>query len=350
MIFYLQRVSKFIREAYHFCRVFIWDNCHRKELDDTIKIAYNGYSTQVKLGWFIDFISTTTGKKVVYSWHKPDLIFSSSFGSYWLLVLILKFHPAPSIFFSEENLRTLKKYREYQCHLGQLPTLSMGFDHIDRSNYHRLPLWILYLFPPDFLANANIESIQNKLDEFEKRAKQDKELFACMIASHDGYDIAKKIYGKAQNVLRSDITEEIGKIAFVHCPGKLLHNDDTLKNLFEDNKKKYLLKFRFNICAENASSSGYVTEKLFEAIEAGAIPIYWGDKNPEPNIINRERIIFWQDNGQNEANIQLIKNLNNSQNARDEFHKKPIFTKNAAKHILAQSKFLRTFFNGTLSK
>jgi hypothetical protein len=40
---------------------------------------------------------------------------------------------------------------------------------------------------------------------------------------------------------------------------------------------RYLRQFRFMITFENQSLSGYHTEKITNAFEAGVIPIYWGD-------------------------------------------------------------------------
>ena len=49
------------------------------------------------------------------------------------------------------------------------------------------------------------------------------------------------------------------------------------------NKFEVLAKARFCICFENAKDiPGYVTEKLFDSLFAGCVPIYWG----EPNIQN----------------------------------------------------------------
>ena len=49
------------------------------------------------------------------------------------------------------------------------------------------------------------------------------------------------------------------------------------------NKFEVLAKARFCICFENAKDiSGYITEKLFDSLFAGCVPIYWG----EPNIQN----------------------------------------------------------------
>ncbi|EAH8324193.1 hypothetical protein EUZ10_09625, partial [Campylobacter coli] len=46
---------------------------------------------------------------------------------------------------------------------------------------------------------------------------------------------------------------------------------------FSDSKNRWLKNYKFNICFENGSSPGYITEKLFQAYAGGCIPIYWGD-------------------------------------------------------------------------
>jgi hypothetical protein len=37
-----------------------------------------------------------------------------------------------------------------------------------------------------------------------------------------------------------------------------------------------LRKYKFNLCFENVRYPGYVTEKIFDAMVAGTIPVYWG--------------------------------------------------------------------------
>ena len=44
-----------------------------------------------------------------------------------------------------------------------------------------------------------------------------------------------------------------------------------------DDKIEWLKYYKFNICFENGSYPGYLTEKLFDAFMSGCIPIYWGD-------------------------------------------------------------------------
>jgi hypothetical protein len=47
----------------------------------------------------------------------------------------------------------------------------------------------------------------------------------------------------------------------------------------------------FNICPENTIREGYVTEKVFQAVEAGCIPIYDGPAEVEPKVLNADRIL-----------------------------------------------------------
>ena len=54
-----------------------------------------------------------------------------------------------------------------------------------------------------------------------------------------------------------------------------------------------------------------MTEKLFEAIYAGCVPIYHGsDNRPEPNVLNQEAIVFFEMGKENNDAIKLIDELN----------------------------------------
>jgi len=103
----------------------------------------------------------------------------------------------------------------------------------------------------------------------------------------------------------------------------------------------------FNICAENASVKGYVTEEIFDALEAGTIPIYWGDPNPEPAILNPQRIVFW-DESQVESVLSFIKELYVNIEKREQFLHEPIFVKTAAQEIYDYFSCLRRDLEGLL--
>lgn len=48
-------------------------------------------------------------------------------------------------------------------------------------------------------------------------------------------------------------------------------------------KQEFLKPYKFTIAFENESCPGYTTEKIFEAMQARCVPIYWG--NP---LVHRE--------------------------------------------------------------
>jgi alpha(1,3/1,4) fucosyltransferase len=297
---------------------------HCKEAD--IRLSYIGHHTAHRnvsdQDFFFAFIKGLTGKRVAISWYKPSLIISSPYGNYliyMLLMALLRFSKVPMLFFSGENLHS-NYYLIYKNYLNGLPDQSLGFDY--NSPYaDRFPLWLMYVFGGDFIAKASQEDVKIRLKKIEASSFLDKEKFAAMIARHDGVG----------SVSRSKITKSLNKIHPVSCAGKLMHNDNLLMEKFKDNKVDYLKDFVFNICPENSSTSGYVTEKLLESFEAGCIPIYWGDSNPEPNIINHKRIIFWQEDGDNKENLQIIKKLYEDEGYKKEFLKEPIFIEDADK-------------------
>ena len=69
---------------------------------------------------------------------------------------------------------------------------------------------------------------------------------------------------------------------------------------------------------------GYVTEKLFHCIGSGCIPIYWGAAgNPEPDILNHNAILFWNNEGDNTALLRQIEELNNNPSLYKDFFEQP---------------------------
>jgi hypothetical protein len=147
--------------------------------------------------------------------------------------------------------------------------------------------------------------------------------FASLIARYDW------------NGIRTEIVESIKKIGDIDCPSALLHNDDTLQKQFKDDKTAYLKQYKFNICPENTNAYGYVTEKLFEAISSGCIPIYWGSYNlPEEKILNNETVLFWEKARNNDKLLETIKLLMTSETTYHEFANQPRLLEGAEDEII----------------
>ena len=92
---------------------------------------------------------------------------------------------------------------------------------------------------------------------------------------------------------REMIFNELSAVDTIDSCGRWMHNNDTLKADYKDDKVKWLKHYRFNLTPENSNAPGYVTEKLLEAIQGGCIPIYWGSNNqPDSDVFNQDAIVF----------------------------------------------------------
>lgn len=225
----------------------------------------------------------------------------------------------PVVFFPIENLHDDRK--NYADHLmyDEIVDLALGFDYFVEPNYMRFPLWPLYMFDPE----ANDEQIIKRCDELRFPDFSNKSKFASLVARFDWQGTRSQIYNA------------IAHIEKVYCPSGVLYNDDTLVKEFQDDKVAYLKQFYFNICPENSDSFGYVTEKIFEAIASGCIPIYWGSyNNPEPGILNKDAIIFWNMHGDNTAVVKQIEELYTHPVILKEFIEQPRLLPTADEYIL----------------
>lgn len=201
----------------------------------------------------------------------------------------------PIIFYTGENVH-FEQHIQYADNLlsNRRIQLSLGFDYLAHPHYMRFPLWIPYLFDP----TLDEKGIRKRCDELRYPKICTRNKFAAMVARYD--------WGGT----RSQIVDALSHIDTISCPSVVHHNDEDLQMIFKDDKKEYLKQFYFNICPENSNSYGYVTEKIFEAIASGCIPIYWGSHNiPEPDILNQDALIKWNMNSDNTDNIRLIEEL-----------------------------------------
>jgi len=251
----------------------------------------------------------------IVKYYKPHIQFFSVFGKKKTL---LKSKAPCKIFYTGENTNFIFDNENYKGNCIEYVSLSFGFDYTEADNYFRFPLWLTYFFLPD----DSKDEIIRKLSTFKKRYQKYK--FCSLVASHDRSGIRTKIYN------------EVSKIGSVDCPGRLLHNDDTLHKLYANDKAVYLQQYKFNICPENSRSHGYVTEKLFESLYSGCIPIYNGwSKNVEPDIVNPNIILWYDEIDENNNNLIVseIKKLNSNDKLYRSFTDQPFFCDTAVDKI-----------------
>lgn len=263
--------------------------------------------------WFYRFLKNTG----LLNNSERRINFCSLFGNRDVLNYV---YDGVKIFFSGENLHSSHWSNYSDALLGDKECkLSLGFDYFDHERYFRFPLWLTYVFEPTIDENI----IRQRCEQLRFPQIGSCEKFASLIARAD-------ISG-----VRSEMYNELSKIDKVFCPSELFHNDDSLVHEFKDNKIEYLRNFLFNICPENSNAYGYCTEKIFEAIMAGCIPIYWGSYNmPEPTILNPESIIFWDKKNNGIDTIRIVKELYTNPNALETFLKQPRLLPNAENEVL----------------
>lgn len=208
-------------------------------------------------------------------------------------------------------------YKHYSDYMLNEADLSLGFKNINKDNYLRFPYWLITTFKP----TVTYGDIKHMVDMMNKSVSK-KEKEAVCITRHD-------VFGQRQKIC-SDLKE----ILQVSYAGKWNNNTTDLWNIFKNDKCKYMNLFKFNICPENMDAPDYSTEKLFDSFISGCIPIYAGClNNPEPELINKDFVIFWDLDGDNYEQIKLVDKLNKDDNYYQKFMMQPKLKADAADYI-----------------
>lgn len=119
-----------------------------------------------------------------------------------------------------------------------------------------------------------------------RNQKFEKRKFACAVISNP-------------EPIRMRIIEELSKIGQVDLYGSVFNKAVT-------DKTKVVSDYYFNICFENDLYPNYITEKIFQSWDAGAVPIWWGlDKS---GYINEKALINFA-SGSIESNLEQLRFL-----------------------------------------
>lgn len=257
-----------------------------------------------------------------------------------------------SIFYTGENIEKVHTYQKcildkdnslyswflnlnknYSDYMLEDVDLALGFKDIRVANYIRFPYWITTLFPPeaDYKKIKEIISIINNSNTLGLRE-------AVCINRHDAFGTREKIYNDLHEVLE------------ITCAGKWNNNTAELWSAYNNDKLKYMNLFKFNICPENMDAEDYCTEKIFDAFKAGCVPIYAGALNkPEPDIINYDRVIFWDLDGDNQEQIKFVDKLNKNDDLFYKFAKQPKLNDYAVEYVAERFELLRLKLKEILS-
>lgn len=271
---------------------------------DGVYEEYNQWEDDLEKNWLVRFLRKN------FPDNKKRVIFFGPLGTPFLLH---KKWGGTKVFFTMEDVdhpRT-KLHLFYGDYGLPWVDLGLGFGEREESNYLRFPYWLTTTFVPD----STPDDIVKRIKEINSVAYE-KTQECVLINKHD-----KK--GTREMILR-----DVQRVMDVKLAGRWKNNTRDLWDKYNNDKYEYLKTFRFNICAENDNTPNYVTEKLFDAFICGCVPLYYGaDNNPEPGIINREAVVFWNRDGDNSANLELVERLNtNSKDFVDFMHQPKILS------------------------
>lgn len=228
------------------------------------------------LAWF------TTNFDVTIDEEAPDVVVYSCFGTKHL-----QYPDTLRIFFTGEN------------HKPDFNICDYSFGNI-RMDYRGKHLWVPFAAimtaqTPAGLPPITPEDVQRK--------------FCSFIYSQD-------TVGEGA-ILRKEFCEKLMReYAHVDCPGRVLHNLDApeLADRFDpanwnQSKRRFLVKYKFNIAFENSNAPGYITEKLTDAYLGNTVPIYWGSDG-DTGFFPKESMICAHDYPTPEALIARIREAN----------------------------------------
>lgn len=174
---------------------------------------------------------------VILDDSNPEFLFFSVFG-----FKHLNYFNAVRIQYIAENLRP--NYWEADF------SLSFDFEEYSDRNF-RLPLYIMYG------SIANLLEKQNDFTESDLKPN-----FCNLISSNPNANF------------RNNFFKLLNSQKHVDSGGVYLNNI----GFPVQNKLQFIKDYRFTISFENSSFPGYTTEKIYEAMISGSIPIYWGNE------------------------------------------------------------------------
>lgn len=283
---------------------------------------------------------------VQISKKQNQLIFFGVFGPKKLISIPTA---KPKIWLTEED--TEFRFKNYDDYCLDQVHLSIGFKPIKKDNYIRIPYWMYQYINPGF--NRRIEqqgftglTTLRSPGEFCNRIKTvarwaGREHYASIVCRHDSHGSGAGMRGKLVKAI-----EPLGRI---EKAGIWQNNTDILKTRYNDDMRSFLGDCRYNICIENSNSTGYVTEKVFQSLLAGSLPIYWGGANyMEPEVLTGHGIILLGDEGI-EGVVKEMRRLNTDPEYREEWMSKPILTPWAEEWIEEQMHKLKLEFERILN-
>src|SRR4029077_584759 len=130
--------------------------------------------------------------------------------------------------------------------------------HLEDPRHLRLPFYVLY---------GDAQSILKGQENPAQILAQKTKFCSFVVSNHH----------PKKNKNREQFFHRLSRYKRVDSGGRFLNNIGGPVPGGPGGKVAFLRQYKFNIAFENASIPGYTTEKIFEAMQARTLGIYWGD-------------------------------------------------------------------------
>ncbi|WP_448207829.1 glycosyltransferase family 10 domain-containing protein [Azospirillum sp. sgz302134] len=167
-----------------------------------------------------------------------------------------------SLFFTGENIRPPLDAVD----------MAVSFDRIDDPRHFRLPLYVVHAY-----AHMREGATDHFCHPVLPPAPPTREAFAnrkfCAF-------LYKNPNGERRNAFFHALSARRG----VDSVGWHLNNTGSVVKMGWLPKIRVFSRYRFAFAFENSSHPGYLTEKILDVFQAGAVPLYWGDPDVRRDV------------------------------------------------------------------
>lgn len=151
--------------------------------------------------------------------------------------------------------------------------MAVSFDRIDDPRHFRLPLYVMHAFE-HMREGATAHFCQPLLPP----VPPTREAFAAR-------KFCAFLYKNPHGTRRNDFFQALHARRPIDSVGWHLNNTGSVVKTGWLPKIRTFAKYRFAFAFENSSHPGYLTEKILDVFQAGAVPLYWGDPDVTRDVV-----------------------------------------------------------------
>ena len=288
-----------------------------------VKIAFFNWWSNGKDDFFRHFLENYMNIETEIDEINPEIIFFSLFSNdNSKMKKCNKENVKLRIFFTGEDTTSRKSRGHGSDHYFlNNADICLGFKYLNNDNYLRFPLWLTYINVAPWNMGKKCLPFDNAIHFKSNKASK----CACIVSNHDS------------NHTRLQMVNELHEKDLIHCSGGLCKKNYKRIGSGKDEKGKQdcLHQFNFNISSESSISPGYISEKIFECIIGGCIPIYYCKEDTliEPTILNNDFIIKYTNENVTKVS-EKIEMLHKNPEKIDKFIEKGPLVENAHQEII----------------